>query len=242
MKLDCGKAWRCAKANLLADGAQFSRELRTAYMEPEMDKFARSRARRSLRRLNISIHARPTPAFSPPEAAIQMHAGDWHNAMQTYSDRAHKVWKWQPWPNKTRDVWNIQSAGWGQSPLFKDGKWRTDVLQKETDDVIEIMSWWQWSKKGPWQVPMGSTCRRAGRRHVQSLQKLLGNKCRDGSTGISTQSRRLRNTIPIGADCPRYALIWIRFAPPESNRGFTPIRFWPMITPNSGINTGRNME
>ncbi len=144
------------KGESLADGAQFSRELRTAYMEPEMG-WANSLeiAPGVAATFEYLKYTRaPNASFSPPEAAIQMHAGDWHSAMQTYSDWAHKVWKWQPWPNKTRDVWNVQSAGWGQSPLFKDGKWRTDVLQKETDDVIEIMSWWQWSKKGPWQVPM----------------------------------------------------------------------------------------
>jgi len=94
-------------------------------------------------------------SFAPPDAAIEMHSGDWHNAMQTYADWAHKVWTWRPFPSKLHDVWNIQGQGWGQSPLYKDGKWRTDFINNDNNvDVPELMSWWQWSEKGPWQVPM----------------------------------------------------------------------------------------
>lgn len=103
----------------------------------------------------------PGGSFAPPSAAIEMHKGDWHNAMQTYSDWAHKVWKWRPFPSKLHDVWNIQAAGWGQHPLFKEGKYRTDFINKKAD-VSELMSWWQWSTKGPWQVPMDQLKERLG--------------------------------------------------------------------------------
>ncbi len=92
-------------------------------------------------------------SFSPPAAALEMFSGDWKTPMQEYSQWAHRVWKWRPWPSAVRDYWNIDSPGWGQNPLFKDGKWRTDYIN-EKSDISEIMSWWQWSKKGPWQVPM----------------------------------------------------------------------------------------
>jgi hypothetical protein len=91
--------------------------------------------------------------FTFPESAIEMHGGDWHNAMQTYADWAHKVWKWRPFPSKLHDVWNIDVAGWAQDALYKDGKWRTDFINDKSE-VTELMSWWQWSEKGPWQVPI----------------------------------------------------------------------------------------
>jgi hypothetical protein len=146
------------KGQTLADGAQFSRELRTAYMEPEMGWTNTLEAAPGVAATfeYLKYTRVPNASFAPPDAAIQMHAGDWHSAMQEYSRWAHKVWKWQPWPNTTRDVWNITASGWGQSPLYKDGKWREDAIEstKGKADVLEIMSWWQWSKKGPWRVPM----------------------------------------------------------------------------------------
>lgn len=95
----------------------------------------------------------PGKSFKAPDAAVEMFSGDWHSAMKTYADWAHKTWKWRPWSSKVRDRWNIDSPGWGLKPLFANGKWRTDYINKKSD-VAEIMSWWQWSKKGPWQVPM----------------------------------------------------------------------------------------
>jgi hypothetical protein len=92
-------------------------------------------------------------SFSAPDAALEMFSGDWHAAMREYSRWAHRTWKWRPWPAAIRDYWNIDSPGWAQKPLFKDGQWRDDYIN-EKSDISEIMSWWQWSKKGPWQVPM----------------------------------------------------------------------------------------
>jgi hypothetical protein len=111
----------------------------------------------------------PGKSFSPPDALLQMHSGDWQNAMQTYATWARKVWKWQPFPTKLRDVWNFQAAGWGQSPAFRDGKWRLDYA-KAPNDVIELMSWWQWSKKGPWQTPMDRLKEELGERFYQEYK------------------------------------------------------------------------
>ncbi len=111
----------------------------------------------------------PGKSFSPPDALLQMHPGDWQNAMQTYAAWARRAWKWQPHPGKLRDVWNMQAAGWGQSPAFRDGKWRMDYV-KEPSDIIELMSWWQWSKKGPWQTPMDKLEEELGERFFREYK------------------------------------------------------------------------
>jgi len=96
----------------------------------------------------------PGGSFSPPDVALKMHAGDWQTAMQEYADWAHRVWKWQPGPNRLRGIWNTLSTGTPQNPLYqKDGTWRTDLGITHVD-AAELWSWWRWSKKGPWQVPM----------------------------------------------------------------------------------------
>jgi hypothetical protein len=95
----------------------------------------------------------PQTSFSPPDAVIEMHDGDWKTPMQEYSRWAHHAWQWRPWPSKLHDVWNIVAPGWGQTPLFKDGKYRTDYINDKAE-ISELMSWWEWSEKGPWRVPM----------------------------------------------------------------------------------------
>jgi len=95
----------------------------------------------------------PGTAFSPPAACIGTHAGDWRNAMKTYADWAYRVWKFRPYPSKLTPCWNIVAAGWGQAPLFRDGRYRTDYITPP-NDVAELMSWWTWSAKGPWNTPM----------------------------------------------------------------------------------------
>lgn len=137
-----------------ADGT-FFRDVSTGYMDPDMGwaNSLKAGPGTSMDFEYLKYTRQPGGSFAPPDAAIEMHSGDWHNAMKTYADWAHKVWKWRPFPSKLHDIWNIQGAGWGQSPLYKDGKWRTDFVDDKAD-VSELMSWWQWSKKGPWQVPM----------------------------------------------------------------------------------------
>ena len=95
----------------------------------------------------------PGQAFAPAEAVLSAHPGDWHVAMKAYADWAHKVWKFRPYPSRLKSVHNMIAAGWGQGPLFKEGRYRTDFLKPMTD-CLELMSWWEWSPVGPWGVPV----------------------------------------------------------------------------------------
>ncbi|MFP4249187.1 MAG: DUF6259 domain-containing protein [Armatimonadota bacterium] len=95
----------------------------------------------------------PGEGFTPPSALIEVHPGDWHEAMDRYSRWAHDVWEWRPHPSALAGQWNIIATGWGQSPLHNEDGWRTDFFQ-EGRDVLEMMSWWEWSEVGPWNVPM----------------------------------------------------------------------------------------
>lgn len=97
---------------------------------------------------------KPGESFAVPAAAIEMHAGDWHSAMQTYADWAHGVWKWRPFPSKLRGRWNITYPGWYDYSytLFKDGEWQTDYINEE-NDIAELMSWWEWSDTEPSGIP-----------------------------------------------------------------------------------------
>jgi hypothetical protein len=93
----------------------------------------------------------PGKSFTPADAVIEAHPGDWHEAMKRYAAWAHRVWKFRP-PSRFDNVINVLAAGWGQSPLFKDGAYRTDFMKPMTD-CIELMSWWEWSLLGPWRTP-----------------------------------------------------------------------------------------
>ncbi|MEA3402804.1 MAG: DUF6259 domain-containing protein [Armatimonadota bacterium] len=95
----------------------------------------------------------PGQSFAPPDALVEVHPGDWHEAMGRYAEWAHAVWDWRPHPSKLGDRWNIIATGWGQSPLYGEDGYRTDFFQ-EGRDVLEMMSWWEWSEVGPWHVPM----------------------------------------------------------------------------------------
>ena len=95
----------------------------------------------------------PGASFSPPDGCLGSHAGDWRAAMKTYVDWSHRIWPPRPYPSKLTDRWHITAPGWGQSPLFKDGAYRTDYLIPR-HDVAEMMSWWTWSELGPWGTPM----------------------------------------------------------------------------------------
>ncbi len=95
----------------------------------------------------------PGESFSPPAALIEVHDGDWHEAMDRYAWWAHDVWDWRPHPSRLGDQWNIIATGWGQSPLYGEDGWRTDFFE-EYRDCLEMMSWWEWSEVGPWNVPM----------------------------------------------------------------------------------------
>ncbi len=99
----------------------------------------------------------PGRQFRPPDAVIFAHAGDFHEAMAEYSRWAHRVWKFRPYPGPLADIWNVTAVGWGKRPLVEKAgagfRWRTDYLTEQAD-MVELMSWWQWSDLGPWRVPM----------------------------------------------------------------------------------------
>lgn len=94
----------------------------------------------------------PGKSFLLKDAALQAHPGDWHVAMKSYADWCHKIWKFRPYPSRLGPVVNMIAVGWGQSPLFRDGAYRTDFIKPMTD-CIELMSWWDWSPLGPWSTP-----------------------------------------------------------------------------------------
>lgn len=95
----------------------------------------------------------PGRAFTAPDACLGGHPGDWRNAMTRYVAWAHRTWPPRPYPSKLTPCWHVVAPGWAQSPLFKDGAYRTDYLIPRYD-VAEMMSWWTWSDRGPWGVPM----------------------------------------------------------------------------------------
>lgn len=94
----------------------------------------------------------PGQSFLAKEVAIKAHAGDWRGPMREYADWCRSVWKFRPYPSKLKPVHNMIAAGWGRSPLFADGKYRTDFV-KPRCDCIELMSWWDWSELGPFATP-----------------------------------------------------------------------------------------
>jgi len=95
---------------------------------------------------------RPGEWFAPKEAALRAHAGDWHVPMRAYAEWCHRAWKFRPLPSRLTPVVNMAAAGWGQGFLFRDGKYRTDIIRPRCD-CIELMSWWDWSPLGPWSTP-----------------------------------------------------------------------------------------
>ncbi|OGV64396.1 MAG: hypothetical protein A3K19_09545 [Lentisphaerae bacterium RIFOXYB12_FULL_65_16] len=90
----------------------------------------------------------PGGRFAPPPAVLAAHPGDWKTAMRAYAEWAHRVWTWRPYPSKLKSVHNMMARGWGQDILFKDGAYRTDIVQPMAD-CVELMSWWDWSPLGP---------------------------------------------------------------------------------------------
>ncbi len=125
------------------------------YMQPEMywEQSLSAAPGTAMTFEYIKRTRRPGESFSPPDTLVAMHRDDWRVPLGEYSKWAHTVWQWRPFPSKLHDCWNIVATGWGQSALFKDGAYRTDFIQ-EGRDVLEMMSWWEWSELGPWRVPM----------------------------------------------------------------------------------------
>lgn len=111
----------------------------------------------------------PGGSFAPADAVLCAHAGDWHTAIKAYSAWAHRVWKWRPYPSRLKSVRNMIAAGWGTGILFKDGKYRTDIIKDPEPgvghtqtDCIELMSWWDWSPLGPFMTPLDQVAEKFG--------------------------------------------------------------------------------
>ena len=95
----------------------------------------------------------PGAAFTLKDVVLKAHPGDWHAAMEDYARWCRQVWTYRPYPSRLGPVLNMIAAGWGQSPLVRDGKYRTDILGPRCDS-IELMSWWEWSALGPKGIPL----------------------------------------------------------------------------------------
>ncbi len=111
----------------------------------------------------------PGKAITYPEAMLEVYAGDWRPAMQTYADWAHRIWKWQPLDSKLNDIWQIQVVnntivGGGHVPdLVTDGKWYDGYA--DTDyDMSEFGSWWEPSRKGPFGTSLANAEKEIGPR------------------------------------------------------------------------------
>lgn len=104
---------------------------------------------------------KPGESFSPKEAVLWAHPGDWHAGMKAYAQWCHKVWRFRPSPSRLGPVLNMIAVGWGQDPLFRDGKYRTDFLRPR-GDCYELMSWWEWTSLGPKQTPLDEFAKRLG--------------------------------------------------------------------------------
>jgi hypothetical protein len=111
-------------------------------------------------------------SFSPSAARLEMHSGDWKTPMQEYSQWAHRVWNFRPLNGKLKDVWQFASLGWRPEteaktqPAMHDGKkWRTDYF-KDQAQAYELMTWWEWSDKGPWKVPLDEAVEKLGQKTV----------------------------------------------------------------------------
>jgi hypothetical protein len=112
----------------------------------------------------------PGGSFTPAEAVLSAHAGDWHTALQSYAGWAHRVWKWRPFPSRLKSVRHMMPAGWGQGILFKDGKYRTDIIKPPQPGIpgptitnsLELMSWWEWSPLGFFMTPLDQIVEKFG--------------------------------------------------------------------------------
>lgn len=92
--------------------------------------------------------------------------------MQEYSQWAHHVWNWRPLNGKLKDVWQFGSVGWRpekeaktQPAMHDEKEWRTDYF-KDQAQAYEMMTWWEWSDKGPWKVSLDEAVEKLGQKTV----------------------------------------------------------------------------
>jgi hypothetical protein len=112
--------------------------------------------------------------FAPPNARLEMHAGDWKAPMQEYSRWAHRVWQWQNSDENLKDVWQFASIGWNpenkiQPEMFDGKKWRSDHF-KDQVQAYELVAWWEWSDSAPWKVPLDQAREKLGDKAVNRYQ------------------------------------------------------------------------
>jgi len=104
---------------------------------------------------------KPGESFTPKDARLLVHAGDWRQAMQAYADWCHQAWQFRPYPSRLGPILNMIAVGWANDCLFRDGKYRTDFIQPR-GDCYELMSWWDWSALGPKGVPIDQFAQKLG--------------------------------------------------------------------------------
>jgi len=108
----------------------------------------------------------PEKSVTYPDAMIEMHPGDWHNAMRTYADWAHKAWQWRPLHTKLDDVWRIEyltikPMNVNSKLLFSNGKWY-DNFARDNSDMGEWDAWWKWGNKGPFGISLENARKEGG--------------------------------------------------------------------------------
>ncbi len=91
--------------------------------------------------------------FAPAVAVLAAHPGDWRTALTAYAAWAHRVWTWRPYPSRLKSVHTMTAHGWAKDLLFRDGAYRSDFITPMAD-CVEIMSWWDWSNRGPLGAPL----------------------------------------------------------------------------------------
>ncbi len=109
----------------------------------------------------------PGAAFAAKDVLLRAHAGDWRAAMRDYAAWCHRAWKFRPYPSRLTPLTSMIARGWGQDVLFREGKYRDDLVKPRTD-CVELMSWWEWSPLGPWGTPIDEVEKKLGAQKAKS--------------------------------------------------------------------------
>ncbi|MCX6358568.1 MAG: DUF6259 domain-containing protein [Armatimonadetes bacterium] len=129
----------------------------------------------------------PGAAFPTSPALLAAHPGDWHEAMEAYAAWAHRAWRFRPMGSRLRSVHTMTPRGWSTDQLFRDGAYRSDLVDpalpgvgRSMTDCLELMSWWDWSPLGPLGAPMDNLAARLTPEQVRACEPYL---VRDPVTG-----------------------------------------------------------
>jgi hypothetical protein len=122
----------------------------------------------------------PGAAFPTSPALVAAHPGDWHEAMEAYAAWAHRVWRFRPMASRLRSVHTMTPRGWSTDLLFRDGAYRSDLVDpalpgvgRSMTDCLELMSWWEWSSLGPLGAPMDNLAARLTPEQVRACEPYL---------------------------------------------------------------------